>query len=181
MGNLKKINIANSFGVNILGVTIPKNSIYGYWLTKSGHKLTYYVSALEDFERPCPNITAMVCYEKSTFRLSSISKKSCFGKFLCNYALNNILYGTRVEYPQKLHSNRYLVTIHRDPKKHDDPFNTQGFSNLKKPKTSFLGKVHSQEQIDGRSYADKLVIRKNGNVSEMNFYDRSYNGWADYK
>lgn len=157
---MQKINIANSFGVNILGVTIPKNSIYGYWLTKSGHKLTYYVSALEDFEKSCPNITAHICYEKSAFRLSSISKTSRFGKFLCNYALNNIPYGTRVEYP--LHAKRIA------PKP-------------KLPQTSFMLKISNQEQIDGRSYADKLIIRKNGNVSEMNFYDRSYNGWADYK
>lgn len=178
---MQKINIANSFGVNILGVHIPKNAIYGTWKLASGNTCTYYISDLEDFEKMCPLITAHVCYEKSGFKLASIKKNSSFGKFLLKFWSNNIRWGTRVEYPQKLHSNRYLVTIQRDPKKHDDPFNSQGFSNLKKTQTSFLGKVHSQEQIDGRSYADKLVIRKNGNVSEMNFYDRSYNGWADYK
>lgn len=157
---MQRINIANSYGVNILGVHIPKNAIYGYWPTKSGHKLTYYISALEDFEKPCKNITAMVCFEKSTFRLSSIPKKSRFGKFLCNYALNHIPYGTRAEYP--LHAKRIA------PKP-------------KLPQTSFMLKISNQEQIDGRSYADKIIIRKNGNVSEMNFYDRSYNGWSDYK
>lgn len=164
---MQRINIANSFGVNILGVTIPKYSIYGYWLTKSGHKLTYYISALEDFEKPCKNITAMVCFEKSTFRLSSIPKKSRFGKFLCNYALNHIPYGTRAEYP--LHAKRIA------PKP-------------KLPQTSFMLKISNQEQIDGRSYADKLAKHKNSNqewdgtFDEIPFYDNSaYNGWADYR
>ena len=75
---MQKINIANSFGVNILGVHIPKNAIYGTWAIKKGQRLTYYISDLEDFEKPCPNITAHVCFEKSTFRLSSISKKLSF-------------------------------------------------------------------------------------------------------
>lgn len=164
---MQKINIANSFGVNILGVHIPKNAIYGYWLTKSGHKLTYYISALEDFERPCQNITAHVCFEKSTFRLSSIAKTSRFGKFLCNYALNNIPYGTRVEYPL------YAKRIAPKPKL---------------PQSSFLLRISNQEQIDGRSYADKLAKHKtpnqewDGTFDEIPFYDNSaYNGWADYK
>lgn len=165
---MQKINIANSYGVNILGTHIPKNAIYGYWLTKSGHKLTYYVSALEDFEKSCPNITAHICFEKSTFRLSSIAKTSCFGKFLCNYALNNIPYGTRAEYP--LHAKRMT------PKP-------------KLPQTNFLLKISNQEQIDGRSYADKLAKHKDsetkewdGTFDEIPFYDNSaYNGWADYR
>lgn len=164
---MQKINIANSFGVNILGVHIPKNAIYGHWITRSGHKLTYYISDLEDFEKSCPNITAHVCYEKSTFRLSSISKTSRFGKFLCNYALNNIPYGTRVEYPL------YAKRIAPKPKL---------------PQTSFLLKISNQEQIDGRSYADKLAKHKNSNqewdgtFDKIPFYDNSaYNGWADYR
>lgn len=163
---MQKINIANSFGVNILGTHIPKNAIYGTWYTK-GHKLTYYISALEDFEKPCPNITAMVCFEKSTFRLSSIPKKSRFGKYLCNFALNNIPYGTRVAYP--LHHKRIA------PKP-------------KLPQTCFLLKISNQEQIDGRSYADKLSKSKDpktkewdGTYMEVPFYDKgAYNGWASY-
>lgn len=164
---MQKINIANSYGVNILGTHIPKNAIYGTWKTRNGHKLTYYVSALEDFEKSCPNITAHICFEKSTFRLSSIPKKSRFGKFLCNYALNHIPYGTRVEYP--LHSRKVA------PKP-------------KLPQTNFLLKISNQEQIDGRSYADKLAKHKDSNqewdgtFDEIPFYDNSaYNGWADYK
>lgn len=184
---MQKINIANSWGVNILGTHIPKNAIYGYWHIK-GQKCTYYITALEDFEKPCPNITAKVCFAQSQFRLSSIPKSSSLGKFLCNFALNHIPYGTRVEYAKRLHSDRYLVKINRDPQKCDDPFDTQGFANLRRPQTVFLGKVRSQEQVDGRSYANKLIKHKNavtkewdGTYEEASFYDKNaYNGWTSY-
>lgn len=164
---MQKINIANSYGVNILGVHIPKNSIYGTWKLASGNTCTYYITDLEDFEKMCPLITAHVCYEKSGFKLASIKKNSSFGRFLIKFWTNNIKWGTRVEYP--LHSRKVA------PKP-------------KMPQTSFMLKISNQEQIDGRSYADKLKKHKNskqewdGTFDEIPFYDNSaYNGWADYK
>lgn len=165
---MKKINIANSFGVNILGVHIPKNAIYGTWKLASGNTCTYYISDLEDFEKMCPLITAHVCYEKSGFKLASIKKNSSFGRFLIKFWTNHIKWGTRAEYP--LHAKRVA------PKP-------------KCPQTKFLLHISNQEQIDGRSYADKLAKHKDsetkewdGTFDEIPFYDNSaYNGWADYR
>lgn len=165
---MQKINIANSYGVNILGVHIPKNAIYGYWKLASGNTCTYYIKDLEDFETACPLITAYICWNKSTFRLSSIKKNSSFGRYLIKFWSKNIRWGTRAEYP--LHAKRVA------PKP-------------KCPQTKFLLRISNQEQIDGRSYADKLAKHKDsetkewdGTYDEIPFYDNSaYNGWADYR
>lgn len=138
---MEKIKIANSFGVHILGVNIPKNSVYGCI-----GDLTYYITALEDFEKPCPYITAMVCKNKSQFRLSSISKTSKMGRFISEWALNNIPYGTRVEYPYK----RIFNKIVRE----------------KRPQTRFDSKGVSQSRIDGKGYKPSKDTRKDGSINE---------------
>lgn len=164
---MQNINIANSFGVNILGMHIPKNTIYGQIALKDGHTLTYYITALEDLERPCKLITAYVCRDKSQFRLSSISKSSRLGKMICNYALNCIPYGTRVVYPLK-HCRSVA------PKR-----------KVPQTATGFTQRVTSQEQIDGRCKTGRYIPDNTGVIRYCYNYeffdDGAYNGWSSYR
>lgn len=164
---MQKINIANSFGVNILGVHIPKNAIYGKIPFKSGNTLTYYITDLQDFECSCELITAHVCMNESEFRIGSISKSSRLGRMICNYVLNNVLYGTRVIYPLK-HCRNVA------PKQ-----------KLPQTATGYLQRPSSQSQIDGRSRTGKYLPDATG-VSRYNynyefFDDCAYNGWSSYR
>lgn len=164
---MQKINIANSFGVNILGVHIPKNAIYGKIAFKSGKSLTYYITDLEDLECACELITAHVCMNASEFHLGSIPKSSRLGRMICNYALNNVPYGTRVIYPYK----RCLSVV---PKQ-----------KLPQTATGYLQRPSSQSQIDGRSRTGKYTPDTMGipryNYNYEFYDDGAYNGWSSYR
>ena len=154
----------------ILGINIPKNSVYGYWNTQKSGKLVYYITDYSSFwNNESSHFPIQGCFHNSYFRTVHISKTSKLGRFITAYVLDHVQPDQTVSYRLYLHRN-HLVP------------------GLRKPCPEFMGKVSSQEQIDGRSYADKLKKHKNSNhewdgtFDEIPFYDKgAYNGWADYK
>lgn len=164
---MKPVNHANSFGVNILGLHIPKYSIYGTVQTSSG-SLTYYttdLASVDDFKST--TIKVHICIHGSDFVSKSVKKNSPLGELILKYADENIPYGTRCICPRKAHIAA--------PKE-------------KLPQTVFLSKVSNQESIDSRGYANKLRHKKDskGDIianayEQVDFVDKgAYNGWVSY-
>ncbi len=166
---MKEINHANSFGVNISSVHIPKNAIYGKAHTLKGIKFIYYTTDLESIDNPEVNyINTHVSIYGSDFKLQRVKKDSMLGNMIMEYANKNIPYGTRCIYPRYTHL--YVPTE-------------------RKPQTIFLCKVSNQEAIEGKGYANKVRKQrdKNGNIipgnyEQTDFIDKgAYNGWHTYK
>lgn len=162
---MKEINHANSFGVNIVGIHIPKNAIYGKTHTLKGTEFTYYTTDLESIDNAHRTfIYTYVSAYGSAFRLQRVKKDSMLGHLIMEYANENIPYGTRCIWPRYAHS--FVPTE-------------------KKPQIVFLGKVSNQESIEGRGYANKLRKQRdrNGNIiphtyEQVDFVDKgAYNGW----
>lgn len=97
---MKPINFANSFGVSILGVRLPKYTVYGCIQNRDGSKsLTYYVTDLDQFTDWKKNtVDIYICRYKSQFRKEKFSLTSRLGQMVVNFVFDNHLENKRVEY-----------------------------------------------------------------------------------
>lgn len=97
---MKAINFANSFGVSILGVRLPKYTVYGCIKNRDGSKsLTYYVTDLKQFTDWGKNtVDIYICRYKSQFRKEKFSLNSELGKMIIDFVFDNHLETKRVEY-----------------------------------------------------------------------------------
>ena len=97
---MKAINFANSFGVSILGVRLPKYTVYGCIKNRDGSKsLTYYVTDLKQFTDWGKNtVDIYICRYKSQFKKEKFSLNSELGKMIIDFVFDNHLETKRVEY-----------------------------------------------------------------------------------
>lgn len=97
---MKKINYANSYGVSILGVRLPKYTVYGCIQNRDGSKsLTYYVTDLNQFTDWKKNtVDLYICRYNSQFRKEKFSLNSELGKMIIDFVFDNHLETKRVEY-----------------------------------------------------------------------------------
>lgn len=96
-----KVKTANSFGVNINGCIIPKNSVYGVSIPndKTGCKVYFYITDLQAFEKPQPHFYVYIAREGQVqFTAKKMYKRSAFGRYVNAYILDYVPYGTRVIY-----------------------------------------------------------------------------------
>lgn len=117
---MEKIKIANSYGVNILGVHIPKNAIYGCIPIKEG-RMYYYCTDYNHIENDNKKyINIHVCYftgkispnKQVMFSHRTIGKNCILATLILNYVLENVRHGTRCEY--SLHTSNLM----KHPRKH---------------------------------------------------------------
>ncbi len=97
---MKPINYANSFGVSILGLRLPKYTVYGKIQNRDGSKsLTYYVTDLTQFTNWDKNtVDIYICRYKSQFRKEKFSLNSGLGQMIIDFVFDNHLETKRVEY-----------------------------------------------------------------------------------
>lgn len=97
---MKPINFANSYGVSILGVRLPKYTVYGCIQNRDGSKsLTYYVTDLKQFTNWDRNtVDIYICRYKSQFRKEKFSLNSGLGQMIIDFVFDNHLERKRVEY-----------------------------------------------------------------------------------
>lgn len=97
---MKVISFANSYGVSILGIKLPKYTVYGCIQNRDGSKsLTYYVTDLDQFTNWNKNtVDIYICRYKSQFRKEKFSLNSELGKMIINFVFDNHLETKRVEY-----------------------------------------------------------------------------------
>ena len=92
---MKEINHANSFGVNIVGIHIPKNAIYGKTHTLKGTEFTYYTTDLESIDNAHRTfIYTYVSAYGSTFRLQRVKKDSMLRSLNYGICQRKYPYGT---------------------------------------------------------------------------------------
>lgn len=97
---MKTISYANSFGVSILGVRLPKYTVYGKIKSADGKKsMTYYVTDLSQFTNWDKNtVDLYVCRYESQFKKERFSLNSKLGQMIVNFVFDNHLENKRVEY-----------------------------------------------------------------------------------
>ncbi len=115
---MKPINYANSFGVSILGVRLPKYTVYGEIKNRDGSKsLTYYVTDLNQFTDWQKNtVDIYICRYKSQFRKERFSLNSGLGQMVVNFVFDNHLETKRVEYAYSTQM-KAVVPRERKPQK----------------------------------------------------------------
>ena len=136
---MKSINIANSYGVNIKGVHIPKYAVYG-----RVSEYTYYITDLHAFETSQSYFWCYLSKGDSVFCKTKIQKRSKIGHSINMWILNHVPYGTRVEYPRHNYEKNVMGILQCEP-------------HEKRPQTTYIYGASSQRAIDGVDCTDRGV------------------------